>query len=140
VYDWREKKRKTNTNNMSVPQLPQEMVNKILYDFKGFQPYPFINEFKREMISMRWLDEDRADLPVSKKWPHGIWRNKFLNADLEYIGRTTPWNFRDDADYESEEEYPEFWDWFNENKDEFIFEDSEEETEEEKMENMRLLY
>jgi len=34
---------------MSVPQLPQELVNKILYDFKGFQPYPFLKEFNDVM-------------------------------------------------------------------------------------------
>ena len=31
---------------MSIPQLPEELINKILYEFKGFQPYPFLKEFK----------------------------------------------------------------------------------------------
>jgi len=85
---------KTNTNKMSIPQLPQEMVNKILYDFKGFQPYPFLKEFKDIINIMKYPDDYIWDEGVERKtmgWPHGLWINRYLDDEGIYIGKETPW-------------------------------------------------
>ena len=42
---------------MSIPQLPQELINKILYEFKGFQPYPFLKEFNYVMDLIVYPDD-----------------------------------------------------------------------------------
>jgi len=73
---------------MSVPQLPQEMVNKILYDFKGFQPYPFLKEFKDIINIMKYPDDYIWDEGVERKtmgWPHGLWINRYLDDEGIYI-------------------------------------------------------
>ena len=36
---------------MSIPQLPREIINDILYKYKGFSPYPFHKEF-HELVDL----------------------------------------------------------------------------------------
>ena len=69
-------------NDMSIPQLPQEMINKILYEFKGFQPYPFLKEFNDMMSLVKDPDDYEWDEAKGKsdEWI----MSQFENEDSFY--------------------------------------------------------